>query len=107
VISCKWLAHTDWLLLPCGALILSRADREASVRQRIGPLGEPKRESSLNTPIRWHHPDGEILRAFELSNPDHPRELDPAPARIEWVEEHFGMEKLRSDYPHCSETAGH
>ncbi len=144
-----------------GAFILSRADREETVNQRIGTLVELNREWGLDIPIRWRHPDGwratvdaaeamanaynvvyatragarysshygagaadfaamglprevtltapggETRRIFDLSDPDHPRDLNLAPAMIEWVEEHFGMEKLRSDYPHWSDTAGH
>lgn len=51
-------------------------------------------------------PDGEIRRTFDLSDPEHPRDLNLAPGMIEWVEEHFGMKKLRSDYPHWSDASG-
>lgn len=56
------------------------------------------REVTLTTP------DGKASRTFDLSDPDHPRDLNLAPAMIEWVEEHFGMQKLRGDYPHWSDT---
>lgn len=143
-----------------GAFILSRANREATVRQRIETLDELNREWDLDIPIRWRHPDGwratvnaaeamanaynvvyatrsgarysshygaaaadfaamalprevtltapdgETSRTFDLSDPDHPRDLNLAPEMIEWVEEHFGMKKLRSDYPHWTDASG-
>ncbi len=143
-----------------GAFILSRAEREETVRQRIEILDRLNREWDLDIPIRWRHPDGwratvdaaeamantynvvyatrggarhsshygagaadfaamdlprevtltapdgETSRTFDLSDPDHPRDLNLAPAMIEWVEEHFGMKKLRSDYPHWTDAYG-
>lgn len=50
-------------------------------------------------------PDGTTSRTFDLSDPDHPRDLNLSPAMIEWVEEHFGMKKLRSDYPHWTDAS--
>ena len=142
-----------------GAFILSRADREATVRQRIETLDRLNREWDLDIPIQWRHPDGwratvdaadamanaydvvyatrsgarysshygadaadfaamnlprevtltapdgQTSRTFNLSDPDHARDLNLAPAMIEWVEEQFGMKKLRSDYPHWTDTA--
>lgn len=49
-------------------------------------------------------PDG-ARRTFDLSNPDHPRDLNLSPALIRWIEEHFGFRKLRSDYPHWADAA--
>lgn len=143
-----------------GAFVMSRADREETVRQRIEMLDRLNREWDLDIPIRWRHPDGwratidaaeamanaynvvyatrggarysshygagaadfaamdlprevtlttpdgETSRTFDLSDPDHPRDLNLAPEMIEWVEEHFGMKKLRSDYPHWSDAYG-
>ncbi|WP_067561509.1 hypothetical protein [Halofilum ochraceum] len=50
-------------------------------------------------------PDGS-RRTFDLSDPDHPRDLNLSPELIGWVEEHFGMKKLRSDYPHWTDAVG-
>lgn len=58
------------------------------------------REVTLTTP------DGATSRTFDLSDPDHPRDLNLAPEMIEWVEDHFGMKKLRSDYPHWTDASG-
>ena len=44
-------------------------------------------------------PDGE-RGLFDLSGPEQPRDLSLSPILIEWVEEHFGIKKLRKDYPH-------
>jgi|AntDeeMinimDraft_5_1070356.scaffolds.fasta_scaffold00221_25 hypothetical protein len=142
-----------------GAFILSRADREATVRQRVETLDRLNREWGLDIPIQWRHPDGwratvdaaeamanaynvvyatrngarysshygadaadfaamnlprkvtlttpdgQTSRTFDLSDPDHARDLNLAPAMIEWVEEHFGMKKLRSDYPHWTDVS--
>lgn len=49
-------------------------------------------------------PDG-AHRVFDLSRPDHPRDLSLSPELIEWVEEHFDLVKLRSDYPHWSDAS--
>lgn len=49
-------------------------------------------------------PDG-VARTFDLSDPEHPRDLNLSPELIDWVEAHFQMEKLRSDYPHWTDTA--
>lgn len=49
-------------------------------------------------------PDGGASRAFDLSAPEQPRDLNLTPEVIEWVEEHFGMRKLRSDYPHWTDA---
>lgn len=47
-------------------------------------------------------PDGADFQ-IDLSDPVHPRDLSLEPAIVEWIEEHFGMVKLRSDYPHWSD----
>lgn len=57
------------------------------------------REVTLNAP------DG-TRRTFDLSDPEHPRDLNLAPTMIEWVEEHFRMKKLRRDYPHWTDASG-
>ncbi len=49
-------------------------------------------------------PDGSAGREFDLSAPEEPRDLNLTPALIDWIEEHFGMKKLRSDYPHWSDA---
>ncbi|MFP6639377.1 MAG: hypothetical protein VCC04_03960, partial [Myxococcota bacterium] len=43
--------------------------------------------------------DGEIGR-FDLSDPAESRDLSLSMALMEWVEQHFGLKKLREDYPH-------
>lgn len=42
---------------------------------------------------------------FDLSEPNEPRDLSLTPRLIKWVEKHFQLEKLRSDYPHWTDTA--
>ena len=42
-------------------------------------------------------PDG-ARRRFDLSAPDQTRDLSLTPALIDWIEAHFKMKKLRSDY---------
>jgi hypothetical protein len=49
-------------------------------------------------------PDGE-RRTFDLSAAHQPRDLSLTPEIIEWVEQHFQMEKVRLDYPHWNDTA--
>lgn len=49
-------------------------------------------------------PDGAVA-TFDLSDPVNPRDLSLTPPLIDWIEEHFQMRKLDSDYPHWSDTA--
>ncbi len=48
-------------------------------------------------------PDG-ATRSFDLSDPDEPRDLSLTPRLIAWIEAHWGLKKLRSDYPHWSDA---
>jgi len=41
---------------------------------------------------------------FDLSGPDESRDLSVSPALVAWVEAHFGLSKLRSDYPHWNDA---
>lgn len=47
--------------------------------------------------------DGERRITFDLSDPGEPRDLNLTPRLIEWVERAYGMEKLKSDYPHWAD----
>jgi murein DD-endopeptidase MepM/ murein hydrolase activator NlpD len=53
--------------------------------------------------LRLVAPDG-TRRVFDLSAPHHPRDLSLEPELIAWIETHFGLEKLRADYPHWSDN---
>lgn len=53
--------------------------------------------------LRLVAPDG-AQRVFDLSAPHHPRDLSLEPELIAWIETHFGLEKLRADYPHWSDN---
>lgn len=44
-------------------------------------------------------------QVFDLSGVDEPLDLSLTPALIEWIEAHFGLRKLRSDYPHWDDAA--
>lgn len=44
-------------------------------------------------------PDGAV-ETFDLSDPEETRDLSLSPELIRWVEAHFAMRKLESDYPH-------
>lgn len=46
-------------------------------------------------------PDG-ARSVFDLSAPEQTRDLSLTPELIDWIEAHFGIAKLRSDYPHWS-----
>jgi hypothetical protein len=46
----------------------------------------------------------DAVRTFDLSNPDNTRDLSLEPELIAWVEKHFAMKKLSSDYPHWTDT---
>ncbi|MCA9550303.1 MAG: hypothetical protein KC933_09725 [Myxococcales bacterium] len=47
-------------------------------------------------------PDGAKAK-FDLSGPDEPRDLSLTPDLISWIEDHFWMKKLRTDYPHWTD----
>ena len=61
-------------------------------------LGLPRR-------LTLRAPGGETRR-FDLSHPEEPRDLSLTPELIEWVEQHFGLEKLEADYPHWNDNGG-
>ncbi|MFW6364911.1 MAG: hypothetical protein ACOC2H_00395, partial [Spirochaetota bacterium] len=44
-------------------------------------------------------PDG-VRRMFDLSSPEQPRDVSLTPVLVDWIERHYGLKKLRSDYPH-------
>ncbi len=48
-------------------------------------------------------PDG-ATRTFDLSDPQQPRDLSLTPDLITWVEKHFALSKLNSDYPHWNDA---
>lgn len=62
----------------------------------LGVTGLPRR-------LALRAPDG-AERIFDLSDPREPRELSLSPAPIDWIEQHFGLRKLRSDYPHWEDA---
>ena len=45
-----------------------------------------------------------IERRFDLTDPEHTRDLSLSPELIAWVEEHFEFAKLKSDYPHWNDA---
>jgi hypothetical protein len=47
--------------------------------------------------------DGAV-KTFDLSDPNESRDLSLTPRLIEWIEEHFFLEKLRVDYPHWDDA---
>jgi len=53
--------------------------------------------------LELHAPDG-ARREFDLSDPEESRDLSLTPELIGWVEDHFGLSKLRSDYPHWNDA---
>ena len=48
-------------------------------------------------------PDG-ACRSFDLAAEEESRDLSLTPRLIDWVEAHWGLRKLRSDYPHWSDA---
>ena len=49
--------------------------------------------------LRLTAPDG-ATGTFDLSDPEQTRDVSLTVPVIEWIEEHYRFEKLRSDYPH-------
>jgi hypothetical protein len=60
---------------------------------------------AIGLPAELHliAPDGEA-KTFDLSDPQQPRDLSLTPELIAWVETHFGMGKLKGDYPHWNDA---
>ena len=52
--------------------------------------------------LKLKAPDG-AKRTFDLSDPGETRDLNLTPALIEWIEAHYGFEKLKTDYPHWND----
>jgi hypothetical protein len=48
-------------------------------------------------------PDG-AGRSFDLMEANQTRDLSLTPELIEWIEAHFQLSKLRSDYPHWDDA---
>lgn len=48
-------------------------------------------------------PDGAVT-TFDLREPEQPRDLSLTPEIIDWIETHFEMRKLESDYPHWDDA---
>lgn len=63
----------------------------------LSVVGLPRR-------LRLKAPDG-ALRSFDLSGADEPRDLSLTPVLVDWIELHFGLRKLRRDYPHWSDAS--
>ncbi|MBX2803005.1 MAG: hypothetical protein KTR31_35305 [Myxococcales bacterium] len=53
--------------------------------------------------LELYAPDG-AHEIFDLSGAEQSRDLSLTPALISWIESHFSMSKLRSDYPHWTDT---
>ena len=62
----------------------------------IVALGLPERV------VLWA-PDG-AMTTFDLTDGGNTRDLSLQPEMIRWIEVHFGLRKLDSDYPHWSDT---
>ena len=56
--------------------------------------------------LTLHSPSG-TTQTWDLSDPSQSRDLSLTPEVIEWVEEHYEVRKLRSDYPHWSDARRH
>ena len=54
---------------------------------------------NLPASLTLEAPDGE-KRVFDLSDPEHPRDLSLSPALISWIEDKYRVYKLKLDYPH-------
>ena len=46
-----------------------------------------------------------VKKTFYLSSESEPRDLSLTPKLIDWVERHFYLKKLKSDYPHWDDAA--
>jgi hypothetical protein len=60
---------------------------------------------ALPRTLRLRAPDGTEAE-FDLSDPSQPRDLSVTVELVKWVESHFGLQKLRSDYPHWDDAQG-
>jgi len=54
--------------------------------------------------LKLKAPDG-AREVFDLSDAEQPRDLNLTPEVVEWIEEHFQLKKMKSDYPHWYDDA--
>jgi hypothetical protein len=78
---------------------------EAGARSSKHYTGEAVDLSAVALPRRLvlRGADG-ARRSFDLSDPAEPRDLSVSPELIDWIEVHFRLAKLRSDYPHWDDA---
>lgn len=53
--------------------------------------------------VRLEAPDG-ATKTFDLSDPDQTRDLSMTKEMVLWIEAHWGVTKLKSDYPHWDDA---
>jgi hypothetical protein len=59
---------------------------------------------ALPRKLRLVAPGKKARRSFDLSGANETRDLSLSPQLVEWIETHFQMRKLRSDYPHWDDA---
>ena len=73
-----------------------QSDHYTGVAVDITAVGLPRK-------LTLRAPDG-AQTTFDLTGVKETRDLSLSPQLIDWVEEHFGFEKLRADYPHWTDA---
>ncbi len=59
--------------------------------------------NALPRSLRLEAPDGAKV-TFDLSGDDESRDLSLTPKVITWINQHYGFEKLKWDYPHWDDA---
>jgi hypothetical protein len=108
-VSITWRAPGDWRATRESARemadtyqVVFATERGARASSHYGGRAVDLVALDLPRRVVLQAPDG-ARQAFDLSGNHETLDLSLTPALIEWVEAHFGLEKLRSDYPHWSD----
>jgi hypothetical protein len=109
-VQIRWLHPEGWQATRDGALAMAETYEvvfatEKGARASDHYTGKAVDLVALALPTRLElrAPEGEI-RIFDLSDPAEARDLSLSPQIIEWLEANFGLQKMRSDYPHWSDA---
>jgi hypothetical protein len=109
-VQIRWLDPKGWQATRDAALAMAETYEvvfatEAGARASDHYTGNAVDLVALGLPTRLElrAPEGEI-RVFDLSDPAEARDLSLSPQIIEWLEAQFGLQKMRSDYPHWSDA---
>lgn len=109
-IPITWDAPGDWTAIKDAARqmadtydVVYATEKGAKSSNHYGARAADLIAIALPRRVTLTAPDG-ATRSFDLTDDDESRDLSLTPRMIDWVEAHWGMRKLRSDYPHWTDT---